>query len=291
MRVTESMRMSLAQSQLDKTSQRVHELTDQASSGLKISRPSDGPAAYASIVRRSDKLARLDSRSESLTRAQGDLEVAESALASAGNVMVRARELAVQLADGSYGADERAAAAAEVGLMREQLMAIANTQGSRGYLFGGSATNAPPVDATGAFVGNDAAMLVEYADGKTMAANVSGQSAFAGGRDILRDLADLQALLAANDATGVHGMIGAMDQGHQQVVTARADAGVRIDRLASAMDVTASAKLVTTKQQADEQNIDPAASFMDLSAAQSAYERTLAVTRQLLSMASALERF
>ncbi len=294
MRITETMRLRQAQFQLDRNARAVHKLTKQARSGLKIERPSDGPAAFASVARRSDRLFRLQSRDTVLSRTQGDLEVAESALGAAGDIMVRARELAVQLADGSYGADERAAGATEIDMMREQLMAIANTRGARGYLFGGTATDAPPIDGTGAFVGNDGALLVEYADGQTMAANVSGQSAFtaaSGGRDVFQDLAALSALLNADDAAGVHGMITTMEEGQDQLVGSRAAAGVRIDRLGSAIEVTANARTVVTAQQVDEQAIDPSQTFLELSAAQSSYERSLAVTRQILSMASALERF
>lgn len=294
MRITESMRLALVQSQLDRNNTRLHELTRKATSGLEVERPSDGPAAYASITRRDAKLSRLQTRSETLQRAQGDLEVAESSLAAAGDVMIRARELAVQMADGTYDATERAAAAKEIDVMREQLIAIANTRGSRGYLFGGSATSTPPVDATGAFIGNDATMPVEYADGQTMAANVSGSAAFTsafGGRDIFVDLADLSALLNADDAAGVHGMISAMDEGHRQIVATRADAGVRIDRLGSALDITAEALNVTTSQQVDEQAIDPNKTYLDLQAAQQALERTLTVTQRIISMASSLERF
>ncbi len=294
MRVTESMRLLQAQVSMERSASRMHELNEKAATGLEVRRPSDDPAAYASIVRRSAQLEDFTQRKENISRAEGDLNLAEGVLASAGDLMLRARELAVQMPDGSYGATERAAAANEVSTIREQLMAIANSRGSRGYLFGGTATTTAPIDATGAFVGNDGTMVVEYAEGQFMASNVSGARTFTGlggGRDVFVDLDDLATALATDNQTAVHTMIDTMDEGHKQLVVARAEAGVRISRLVSAAGVTESALTIALEQQSDEQEIDQVRTFSDLSAAQSAYERTLAVTRQILSLASAVERF
>lgn len=290
MRVTENMRLIASQRSLAQNASRAQRLTDQASRGVVISRPSDGAALYSSIVRRGDRIARLDSRLDTMERSAGDLRLAEASLASASDIMVRARELAVQQADGGLFADERADAAKEVALMRQQLVGIANSKGQRGYLFSGTATNTAPFDPAGNFQGNAQAMEIEYADNQRMPTNIDGVAAFKN-LDLFAALAQLEADLTADNPAGVRATIDLFEQGHRQLITARTDAGGRILRLESSADVTQNAATKSRIEQHDEQEGDLAETVLRLQEAQTAYERSIAVTRQVLTIASAVERF
>lgn len=294
MRITENMRIAQTAHTLSRSSREVYDLTATATTGRKINRPSDGPAAYASIVSRGERMELLGSRKTALERAEHGVALAESALATAGDLMARVREIAVSMADAEPGPNERLAMAGEVANIREHLIGLANTRGSRGYLFGGTATKTPPIDANGVFQGNNAAINVEYADGQTAAVNVSGQDAFtglSGGRDIFQDLADLETELVNDNQQGVHLLISTIDQGHQQITSVRAEAGVKMTRFSSARDVTDNALVVVTSAQASDRDGDAAEVFSNLANAQVAYERNLAVTRRVLAMTSAMERF
>ena len=241
----------------------------------------------------------MQSRRDGIDRAHDDLQMAESVLASGADILVRARELAVQMADGAMNTTERQNAAKEVALLRQQLVAVANSKGARGYLFHGTATDTEAFDSNGNYQGvNDGELSVEYAENKTMVANISGQGTFTaagGGTDIFADLQQLETALASNNdaiaQAGAFQAISQMDQGHQQLTTARGDAGTRMRRLSSAREVTTNLVSVSTEQQASEQEGDLTETFSQLANAQNAYQRSLAVTRQVLAMASALERF
>jgi flagellar hook-associated protein 3 FlgL len=294
MRVTETMRLTDATGWITTPQRRLDELSAQAATGKKVVRPSDEPAAYASIVRRSDRIARLESRKDAIGAAQGRLELSEGALAASADIMLRVREITIQMADGIYGATDRASAAEEVALLREELLAQANAKGADGgYLFAGTATDQPAFDTTGAFVGNDAALRVEYADGRYMDANASGQSAFAdpAGRDIFADLDALVTALNANDQIGVQASLDAIDEGQRQLVAARGDAGVRLGRLESAIGVTDNALVLGLSQLSDKQDADLAEVAIDLANTQNAYQRALAVTQQMLQLTRSLEPF
>ncbi len=295
MRITENMRLAQNRLALARNSERTYELSDIASSGRKVQAPSDDPGAYSSIVRRGDKIARMQSRRDNVDRAHDDLQLAEAALASASDLMVRVRGISVQMADGALRAWARAVAAKEVAQLRQQLVAIANTKGGKGYLFHGTDTATEPYDQAGNYQGaNDGEVQVEYADNKTMVANISGRVTFTaagGGTNIFSDLLQLEADLAADNQAGAFQAISQMDQGHQQLTEARAEAGTRMRRLSSASDINANLLALSTEQQAKEQEGDLTETFSQLANAQNAYQRSLAVTRQVLAMASALERF
>ena len=289
MRVTDSMRYNAALEARLHADQRVYDTSRTASSGLRVEKPSDDPAAYATSVRLDGRVSSLDARSKDMGRASGDLGIAESTLTAAGDVMMRAKDIATWMASDTVDATTRAQTANEVDQLRQSLIGLANTRGGQGYLFAGTKTDTPPFDPTGAFVGNDSQQNVEIADGVIVAANASGAQAFtaaAGGRDVLKDLQDFADALRANDVVGIRSAIDTTETGRRQIVDVRSASGVTLERLQSATDVTSAAVTKLTESKAAQVEADPVTAYSDLVNAQTSYERNLAVTKQLISMSS-----
>jgi flagellar hook-associated protein 3 FlgL len=171
-----------------------------------------------------------------------------------------------------------------VAQLRQALVGIANTRGSAGYLFAGTDVEAPPFDAAGVFGGNDAAIPVEVADGLLVRSNASGALAFTslGGRDIFAELQGLETSLASDDSAGIQGAIAAMSESHGQVVRARAEAGLTMDRLRMSVEVAETASNALSRVKASEAEADLATAYSELSSATSAYERMLEIARRTL---------
>jgi flagellar hook-associated protein 3 FlgL len=288
MRVTDSMRYSSATLSESRASQQLFQQTQVASSGVRVNAPSDDPAAYATIAGIDSRVSVLSARSSAATLAANDLSLADQALSSASDLLIRAQSIATEASNGTWSATDRATAATEVSQIRTQMIALANTRGTSGYIFGGTATGKPPIDATGSFVGNDTATHVEIADGVLATTNASGAKAFtaAGGQDVLATLQSLSDGLAANDLAAIQGSLDPLIAAHQQVTAARVDAGVSSDRLTSAASVATAAVSTLRQTRSSEANADPAQTYTSLTAAQTAYEQAIAVTRQILSLSS-----
>ena len=62
MRITTSMRHAMIDRALRRSSQDVYTTAAQASTGLRVTRPGDDPAAYASITNKDGQIAKLESR-------------------------------------------------------------------------------------------------------------------------------------------------------------------------------------------------------------------------------------
>lgn len=292
MRITDSMTANTILQGQSRVARRLLAANQAAASGERVAAPSDDPVAWAAAVGHDARAARLENRSGTVARAAGDLDAAESALAGAGDLVQQARELALTAANGSVDPQTRASLGQQVLSLRSALLGVANTRGASGYLFGGTRTDQPPFDPLGAFGGNDTAVAVEVADGVTARANASGARAFtsAGGRDLFADLQALATALGANNLTGIQGAITTLDAGHQQLVNARVDTGIGIERLRSAADVTDNALTSTRAARAREVEADLTTTFSELTNARAAYERGVAVTRELLQL-SAINRF
>jgi len=286
MRITENIRLSYALDAQAKSSERVADLTKIASSGMKVCSPSDDPTAYAAIVNWDARAATLSSRSTVATRAAGDLDLAESALASAGDILTRAKEIALEGADGTSDATARANLATERASLRTQLVGLANTRGASGDLFAGTKSDTQPFDMAGAFYGDDNVRSLQVADGVTAVSNASGAKAFtaAGGRDVFGDLQSLVTALQHNDVSGIQNSLSQLDDGQRQLVVARTDAGLAAERFHSAADVTDTAITAVRTARASEAEADAPKAYSDLEAAKASYERGIAVTREILSL-------
>jgi flagellar hook-associated protein 3 FlgL len=289
MRVTDNMRFEAALASRTAANDRVYSASQQASSGLRVAAPSDDPASYATAVRLDGRISSLNARASDASRAAGDLAIAESTLAAAGDVMVRAREIATWMSSDTVDAATRASAASEVDQLRQTLLGLANTRGGQGYLFGGTKTSAPPFDAAGTFLGNNSTQGVEIADGVVIAGNASGAQAFtasAGGRDVLGDLDALATALRTNNVGVIHASIDTTEAGRRQIVDVRSASGVTLDRLQSASDIAKATLDKLKESKASEVEAEPVSAYTELLTAQSAYDRNLSVTKLLISLSA-----
>src|SRR6478609_6132607 len=208
MRVTEQMRYDSVANNLSQLSSRQAKAAQEAQTGVRVNLPSDDPIAAAQLARLAASQSQVAARRSTINSVRGDAELAESSLQQASDLMATAKELAMQGGNGSLGASERATLALQVKDIRDQLVGIANTRGTSGYLFAGSATETKPFSASGA-------------------------KAFtsAGGRDVFGDLDALYNALNSNDTTAIGVSIDGLDRSRSQITNAQAAVGLTINKL------------------------------------------------------------
>jgi flagellar hook-associated protein 3 FlgL len=290
MRITDQMNLNSVLSGESRTAQRLATLEQQASTGVRVTQPSDDPVAFASLVQRDASISTITARSSAATSAAGDLDLAGSALDQATTLLQQARAIAVTQSNGTQTASSRAAAAVQIDSIRQQMLALANTRGSSGYLFGGTATQTQPFDSSGNYQGNSGVTHVEVADGVVAVSNASGSQAFtaAGGQDVFQSLQSLSDALNANDPNAVQSTITGIDASHTQVVAAEVDAGEHSDRLHSASDAMSTALTQMQTSRSTVADVDIAQTATNLQATQTAYQAALQVNKQILTLASSL---
>lgn len=115
---------------------RLATLQSQASSGLKLSRPSDDPAGTRAILGVRSALGRMEAELSNITAARQRLGVANTELLDAGQVLTRIKEIALAGRQ-SVEPSERNAYASELDGLKDRLLTIANARHNGEYLFGG----------------------------------------------------------------------------------------------------------------------------------------------------------
>jgi len=121
------------------------DLQTRLTSGKRVLKASDDPAAAARAERALAAEMRSETSQRSVDASQVIVSQTESALGDAGELLQQIRETLVDSGNASYSDRERSQLAASLKGMRQQLLAVANrSDGAGSYLFGGQGSSQPP---------------------------------------------------------------------------------------------------------------------------------------------------
>lgn len=164
---------TLQQSQADLST-----LQEQLTTGKRVARASDDPAAAARAERALATQMRTEADQRALEASRNAVAQAESALGDAGELLQQAREYMVAAGNASYSDLERQGLAVAVRGLREQLLSVANrSDGAGSYLFGGQGSERPPfVDAPGGVQYRGAAGQTQTAHREPLPLTLDGRS-------------------------------------------------------------------------------------------------------------------
>jgi flagellar hook-associated protein 3 FlgL len=286
MRVPDSSHYRAITGNLTTLAARHAEAARTASSGLRVTSPGSDPRGAAEVARLRHALERSDGFRQNIGAAHATASLGEGVLAEGSAILEQVLELAIQAANGSMSASERAQAGQQVASLTAQLLSIANTRGPEGYLFAGSQTNTEPFDSNGGFVANTEPHVLEI--GPQLVANVrlDGARAFtaAGGTDVFGALASLQTALQADDQGAIVASLDGIRAAHRQVVGARASAGILMDRLRVAESALDQTELALKVRKASVSEADAASAFTELYRTENAIQQAISVARRTLNL-------
>lgn len=283
MRVTDSMITELARTSVASARERALNAQRVASSGMRVEKPSDDPAAAAHARRASSQEARVKAMLDTADASKLGLDAIDSGLSQVGDLLARARELTVQASNDTLSASDRASLATEVSSLRDAVLGVANTQVDGKYVLGGMKQDTPPFDASGAFVGDRTVPTVEVADGVRVPTSVTAGDALApaGGVDIPAMLSTLATALSRNDVATVRSTLDALDTASTQVSTARSSVGTSQDamQLASSLGTRMRDHLVQVRS--NDVEADTVDALTALTTSQTALQQAVAIASKL----------
>jgi flagellar hook-associated protein 3 FlgL len=269
---------------LDQQQEKVNTMEQQVSTGLRINEPSDDPVSAQQVLNLQGLMSATDQYSRNIQTGTTWLNQMDSSMSSMNNVLISAKGLATQMANGTYTASDRQSAAIEATQLRDQMISLGNSQIAGKYIFGGFVSDKPPFDASGNCSGTDDAVNIQIDQGSDIAINYSGKkllSGSGGGTDVIGVLNNLITALNNNDVAGVNGVssaISGLDSSLDQIQAAQGDVGARENRLQSAGNTLATTKDYLTKTVSSKQDADLTQVLSSLSTQQTAFQATLAAT-------------
>src|SRR4051812_42778143 len=155
MRITGNRMIELASASTTKSQAAVGTISQQLSSGLRVTTPSDDPTAWLSAQRTKLRQALSEGSGAAVATSRDRLEVTDNSLAAIGDAVSQIRQLAIQGSSDTYNAANRAGLGDEVRGLFQSALDSANVQGVDGeFLLAGNKSLTAPFDPTGAFQGD-----------------------------------------------------------------------------------------------------------------------------------------
>ena len=185
-------------------------LTSELSSGLAVSSLSDNPVAAGQASMLTSTISQDDTFVQTAATAESLMQVADSALGSVVTQLTSALSLAVEGNSGTESASDLTALSQQLGSIRDQVVALANTSYQGTYIFAGSDGNVQPfaVDtsttpATTTYYGDTQVGSVTTENGQQIQTGLAGSAVFlAPGADVMTALNNLVADFAGGTVSG-----------------------------------------------------------------------------------------
>ncbi|MDI1291401.1 MAG: flagellar hook-associated protein FlgL [Methylobacter sp.] len=157
MRISTAWAQQLSVNAMGKQQTELAKVQQQISSGRKVSTPAEDPAAAVRVLDLDKTIAKTEQHQSNIATVRGRLNLEESALETANNIMFRAKDLTIQaISSATLNDSDRLSIKFEVDQLIEQLAGVANTQNANGeFIFSGDLSTVPAFTkqaATGEYV-------------------------------------------------------------------------------------------------------------------------------------------
>lgn len=308
MRVSENTQFDLIRNTMSKSKGRMEGLQGQLSTLKKLNTPSDDPIGSAKILEnRTDKVNNeqflLNSR-----LAINLLENTDHALAEMGEVIIRAKEIAIGQSSGASANQEtRLAIAEEVSQLFQQAVSAANRRIGDRYLFSGHKTDRAAVNPDGEFVGDKGQMMVEVGRDVFISSNVTGADIFdtkprtelpsrepspnrtlasdspqAGNVNLFKEIQKLRIGLLSGDTGTIQETMDGFDQLLAKINSIRAKVGSRVNGIQNLSESLARQGLTQAKLSSELEDADVAKVVSDLAKEETVFRSALQSSQKLI---------
>ena len=287
MRITNNMLSYNMLRNLEAAQGRMDQLQNQMASGHRISRPSDDPVGIENALRIKSSISAVEQWKNNASEGLAYMNTVDSTLGDLTAMLQRVRELAIQGANDSLSADDKAKVAEEVTQIAEQIKMLANTKIGSKYIFGGTANVEPYFKTGDIWVGSNDVVEFEVGNNLSLPISVNGRTLFGVQADgsvgmfaTLKKLND--ALKNPAGAADIQAAIGELDAHIDMVLNKRAELGARVNRMNSLYEQLDSTSLNLQQALSDIMDADMAQTITEFKNQENVYRAALAVGAKII---------
>ena len=281
MRITNSLLQQRVLRDLQANLATVAKAQEQVSSGKRFETMSEDPVAGAQVLTADRGLRGVEQYRRNSTAARSRVDAEEAVLNQLTDLLTRAKELAIQEGDSTSSPVTRAATAAEIQQVIEQVIQLGNTQVGAEHLFAGHQAG-QPFDATGAYFGDDGQRQSEIGQTYLMTTNHTGRELLVNS-GVLSGLQGLLTQLQTGTPAGIQGTISGINAAFKEVQTMLATTGARSRQIDSAMQNNDAIEASLTLTRSDAQDVSIEEATTRLVGTQTAIEAALLSASRILN--------
>jgi flagellar hook-associated protein 3 FlgL len=257
-------------SSLSDMNDRQTRISNEMSSGVRLSALSDDASAAGQSVTMSSNLRRADSFIATANTVGSRMQASDTALSSAATQISSAIATAIGALNDTASSTAKATAAQQLVSIRESLLSLANSSYSGSCLFGGSATATPfteASDGTVTYAGNTQTSSIVLNSGAKLQSSLAGSNVFtASGASVFGALNSIITALQSGSSTPSATLVGNLRTALDNVTSQRAVLNTAQNRLSSESDYITSQKTNLSAQQSTLLSADTATLATELSA-------------------------
>jgi flagellar hook-associated protein 3 FlgL len=241
------------------TQQSLTNVSNEVTSGYRVTQASDSPSEVGSILQVNTELAQTNQAVSNLTLVQGQVTTAQTALQTGESLIENALTLGAQGASSTVTAATRSDIAQQLQQLQAQMVGVANTTYDGSYVFSGDNSQSPsyqlnwtgttPGTAAGSAPGvtrlqlSNSTALVEDAGGNQFSVSESAQNIF-DHRDasdnpdtsnVFAGISNLATALTGGNSTAISTAISNLQTAQSYYSQQLASAGNAVNRVSSAL--------------------------------------------------------
>ncbi len=286
MRITGNRMIDVAASNNAANQAKAAAAANEASTGLRVTKPSDDPEAWAAAERAAAKKTLTGAATTALHAGRERLDLTDGALAGVGDALSTMRELALQGSNASYSAEDRADLAVQVRSLMASAVGAANAKSADGeYILAGTRSTTAPFSTAGAYAGDSTARELATSESDLAGASITGSALTASsGVDVLPLFDRIASALESNDPDALRALLGDVDTAVKQVALARTRVGGTMNVLDAAIAAHADLDFHLTTEIARAVEADVVASASNLAKTTQALEASRAITSHIVAL-------
>lgn len=252
------------------------------SSGRQITKPSDDPVGTVTALQLRSQLKQQNQYQANGTDALGWLTTVDSSYNSISNQLQQVRSLVLQgMNQGTNNATSNEALAQQVDQARSALLSLANSSYLGRPVFGGTTAGTQAFDASGAYVGDSGTVTRTVGPSTSVDLNTPGTTAFGpNGSNLFDLLSDISNNLRTNPSA-LGGDLSQLDTRQVAITNDQALAGAKYQRIQNVQTASNTNTIQLKSQLSDLQDIDLAATVVQVTSANTAYQAALATTAKV----------
>jgi flagellar hook-associated protein 3 FlgL len=301
LRVTSQTQTSSAIAYMRQRNAELAKYQEQLSSGVRLAKPSDDPAAFPALSQVKAASDRLGAYAQNISDSTAVLNAGVSALQTVNDLLVQAKSLALEGSDAATSTDPTSleALATQVDGLIDQALKTANSQPDGKSIFGGTAISTQPfrvatTDAQGrpltiAYGGADQRTRTLTGPEQTVDTRYVGSGVFQKpGADVFQSLITLRDNLRSGSLTGAardaafQQSISDLDAARDGIGDVTAEQSANLATLQTVQNLTGDHKLTADERVGELQGTDYPAAIVKMQEQQAALQAIYATTSKLI---------
>jgi flagellar hook-associated protein 3 FlgL len=215
------------------------------------------------------------------------LNQTDAVLRSTNNVLIRAKELALQYGtEPTLSALDRANGVEQIRQLKKQIVQLANTKVGGQFIFAGSKTRTRPYQEKGTVVfynGNNEEISIEIEEDRTVPVNIPGSRVFETSESgIFKMFDDFQRALAENNTESGREIIGRIDTVTEVVLNGQATNAARTQRVEISLDRLSDDEIDTLEALSIAEDVDIPRAITEFLNQQNTYQAALSSTARAI---------